>query len=187
MTNSKATKRALLTSVLALIICVSMLIGTTAAWFTDTVTSSGNKIISGTLKVDLQVLNEETGAWDSVKSNKNPIFNYENWEPGYVQVKVLRVVNLGSLALKWQAALLSTEELGILADVIDVYVKEDVVTYPADRNEINSWTKLGTLRDFVNSIPVSTNGKIEAKKNSTDPDLLGLNTTYPSVETLEAM
>jgi len=58
MSNSKATRRALLTSILALIMCVSMLIGTTAAWFTDTVTSSGNKVISGTLKVDLEVLED---------------------------------------------------------------------------------------------------------------------------------
>ncbi len=166
MSNSKATRRALLTSILALVMCVSMLIGTTAAWFTDTVTSSGNKVISGTLKVDLEVL--EGNNWISIKDNPQAIFDYENWEPGYVQVKILRVVNKGSLAFKWQASLVANAALGNLADVIDVYVKEDVTVYPTDRTEIDSWNKVGTLRDFVNTIPVATNGEILAKdKNAT--------------------
>ena len=36
MTNRKTTKRALLGSVLALILCFSMLLGSTYAWFSDT-------------------------------------------------------------------------------------------------------------------------------------------------------
>ena len=44
MTSSKSTKRALLTSVLALLMCVTMLIGATFAWFTDTASTEVNKI-----------------------------------------------------------------------------------------------------------------------------------------------
>ncbi len=51
--NKKNTKRALLLSALSLLMCVSMLIGTTFAWFTDSVTSGGNTIQSGKLDVDL--------------------------------------------------------------------------------------------------------------------------------------
>ncbi len=177
MSNSKATRRALLTSVLALVMCVSMLIGTTAAWFTDTVTSSGNKVVSGTLKVDLQVLEDDNSGWTSVKDSKAPIFDYDNWEPGYVQVKILKVVNIGSLAFKWQANLVTTEELGKLADVIDVYVQEfasEPVTYPTDRTAINSWTKVGTLRDFVNALPVSTNGEIPANATKDASEILAI-------------
>ena len=39
MTNVKITKRALLASVIAILICFTMLIGTTFAWFTDSVES----------------------------------------------------------------------------------------------------------------------------------------------------
>ena len=53
MTQTKTSKRALLTSALSLLLCCTMLIGTTWAWFTDSVTSAGNKIQSGTLQVDL--------------------------------------------------------------------------------------------------------------------------------------
>ena len=57
MTKTKSTKRALLMSALALLMCVSMLIGSTFAWFTDSVTSAGNKIQAGTLQVDLPLRN----------------------------------------------------------------------------------------------------------------------------------
>ena len=53
MNNRKQTKRALLTSVMALVMCVVMLVGTTFAWFTDTASTGVNKIESGTLKVDI--------------------------------------------------------------------------------------------------------------------------------------
>ena len=59
MNNRKATKRALLTSVMALVMCVVMLVGTTFAWFTDTATANVNTIKSGNLNVDMV---DETGA-----------------------------------------------------------------------------------------------------------------------------
>ena len=97
MTNMKHTKRALLLSVLSLILCFSMMLGTTYAWFTDSVTSTGNKIQSGTLKVDLELYNGTDYA--SIKESKAPIFNYDKWEPGYVDVKLLKIENEGTLAL----------------------------------------------------------------------------------------
>ena len=45
MTNSKNTKRALLTSVLSMMLCLAMLIGSTFAWFTDSVISGKNRIV----------------------------------------------------------------------------------------------------------------------------------------------
>jgi predicted ribosomally synthesized peptide with SipW-like signal peptide len=53
MTKSKHTKRALLASSLSVLLCLAMLVGSTFAWFTDSVTSSGNKIQAGTLNIDL--------------------------------------------------------------------------------------------------------------------------------------
>ena len=174
MNNSKLTKRALLTSVMALFLCVAMLTGTTFAWFTDTVTSSGNKIIAGDLKVDLEVLNETSGDWISVRDMTDPIFNYEYWEPGYVQVKILRVVNEGSLALKWKAALVSANELSELANVIDVYVKEGVTEYPTDRTTVSGWDYAGTLKEFVNNFDANTNGTIEANATKDANEVLAI-------------
>ena len=169
MTKTRSTKRALLMSGLALLMCVSMLIGSTFAWFTDSVTSAGNKIQSGTLKLDLELLDKETG-WASIKESKAPIFDYDLWEPGYTDVKILKVENEGNLALKWMAKFVSGEELSILADVIDVYVlpygvldseAAAAVAYRADRN-LNGYTKVGTVRDFVNTIETTTIGNLEA-------------------------
>ena len=94
------TKKSLLTSIVALLLCFTMLLGTTLAWFTDEVTSTGNKIQAGTLELDLLLLDKESGEWNSLKKDKNPIFNYDRWEPGYVDVKVLQVKNLGDRLAK---------------------------------------------------------------------------------------
>lgn len=47
--NAKTTKRALFSSVLAIVLCLAMLIGTTFAWFTDTASTGVNKIQAGNL------------------------------------------------------------------------------------------------------------------------------------------
>lgn len=167
MTNKKAIKRAILSSALALILCFTSLIGTTFAWFTDSVTSGNNKIQAGTLKIDLELLDKETNKWESIKNSQKAIFDYDLWEPGYTDVKILKVVNEGTLALKWKAMFASENELSILANVIDVYVKESVDTYPDDRAEIENWTKVGTVADFVNNIETTTTGNIEANKEET--------------------
>ena len=57
MTNSKSTKRALVSSALAILMCVAMLIGTTFAWFTDTASTAVNKIQAGKLDIALEMKN----------------------------------------------------------------------------------------------------------------------------------
>ena len=54
MTTRKGTKRALLMSVMSLFLCFAMLLGTTFAWFTDSVTSANNIIKSGNLDIELE-------------------------------------------------------------------------------------------------------------------------------------
>ena len=165
MTNVKTTKRALISSVVALLVCFSMLIGTTYAWFTDSVTSTGNKIVSGTLQVDLELLDKASGSWDSIKESAKPIFNYENWEPGYTDVKILKIENEGTLALKWMAKFISVNQLSSLADVIDVYVcpSETELTYPTGRG-LEGYVYAGTVADFVNTIENTTKGTLEAEE-----------------------
>ena len=61
MTNSKSTRRALVSSALAILMCVAMLIGTTFAWFTDTASTAVTKIQAGNLDVALEM--KENGNW----------------------------------------------------------------------------------------------------------------------------
>ena len=100
MTKTRSTKRALLTSGLALIMCITMLIGTTFAWFTDSVTSGRNQIVAGNLDVELEYWN---GTAYAPVTSATKLFNDNAlWEPGYTEVAYLKVSNLGSLALKYQ-------------------------------------------------------------------------------------
>ena len=135
MNNKRATKRALLTSVMALVMCVVMLVGTTFAWFTDTASTGVNKIVSGNLKVDI------IGADSDSHIEK---LNFKNaagaegeallWEPGCRYLTVgFRIANKGNLALKWKAeinkdnivngkAAPTAKDGKSLLDVIDFYV-----------------------------------------------------------------
>ena len=164
MTKQKSTKRALLLSALSLLMCVSMLIGSTFAWFTDSVTSAGNKIQAGTLKIDLELLDKVNG-WTSLKESQAPLFDYDLWEPGYTDVKILKIENEGSLALKWMAKFVSDSEISKLAEVIDVYVCPSAteLAYPAGR-ELDGYTKVGTVEDFVNTIEETTKGNLAAEE-----------------------
>ncbi len=101
MTKKNSTKRALLMSALSLLLCFSMLIGTTFAWFTDEVSTKNNIIVSGNLDIELYYQNDETSDWTKVDSNTN-IFKDSLWEPGHTEVIKLKVVNEGTLALKYQ-------------------------------------------------------------------------------------
>ena len=99
MTNSKSTKRALLSSAFAILICVAMLIGTTFAWFTDTASTGVNKIQAGNLDIEVKyTLDGEN--WNDL-DGATDIFQKGLWEPGHTEVVALKFKNNGSLALKY--------------------------------------------------------------------------------------
>lgn len=113
MTNSKSTKRALFTSVLALLMCVTMLIGATFAWFTDTASTGVNKIQAGNLDIELAYKNSTTGGKFKEANKETPVFdNNALWEPGHVEYVVLKVSNAGSLALKYKLGINIASETG---------------------------------------------------------------------------
>ena len=97
----KKTKYTLFHSVIALILCASMFVGTTFAWFTDSVSSHKNLIVAGNLDVGLEYM-DANGKWWPVKDDTNVFAEGARWEPGHTEVVYLRVSNKGSLALKYQ-------------------------------------------------------------------------------------
>ena len=103
MTNSKSTKRALLTSVLALLMCVTMLVGATFAWFTDTASTEVNKIQAGNLDIEVQYRTTANGEWETL-DKATDLFGAEGtlFEPGHTRVVELRITNAGNLALKYK-------------------------------------------------------------------------------------
>ena len=115
MNNKRATKRALLTSVMALVMCVVMLVGTTFAWFTDTASTGVNKIQAGNLDITVEYAKEkmnDDGTLAGVLTDWKPIDNATNvfdpnalWEPGRTEYVVFRITNNGNLALKFKLSL----------------------------------------------------------------------------------
>ena len=102
MASSKSTKRALISSALAILMCVAMLIGTTFAWFTDTASTGVNKIQAGNLDVKL-MYSTDMVEWKEATDQTKLFDDKALWEPGYTQVVYLKVVNAGNLALKYEA------------------------------------------------------------------------------------
>ena len=146
----KNTFKQVMCSLLALVMTLSAFIGTTFAWFTDTVTSSGNIIETGKLKAKME-WSEDLSTWTDASSG--PVFNYNNWEPGYTEVKYVKVSNDGTLNLRWKLSIEAEGTVSELADVIDVYC----ITLPDDRttvytkDEVLSGTRLGTLTEILES------------------------------------
>ena len=112
MTKIKSTKRALLMSALSLLMCISMFIGSTFAWFTDSVTSANNVIQSGTLDVVLEYKTNWSDEWTPVDENTKIFQDGALYEPGYTEVVYLRVSNAGSLALKYMLSFNIANEEG---------------------------------------------------------------------------
>ena len=112
MTKQTSTKKTLLTSVLSLVLCMAMLIGTTFAWFTDNVTSKNNIIKSGNLDIEMYYQNDTVKEWTKVTSETNIFKNDTLWEPGHTEVVKLKVVNEGTLALKYQLGINVESETG---------------------------------------------------------------------------
>ena len=148
MFKTKSTKRALVMSVLSLVLCVSMFVGTTFAWFTDEVVSSNNIIKSGSLDVEMFWSNDNTNWTDA---STGAIFNYQYWEPGYTEVKYIKIQNVGDLAFKFQLNILPTVKPAAgefnLADVIDVYMFDANAT--VNRDAIAAATPVGTLSELM--------------------------------------
>lgn len=104
MTNSKNTKRALLTSAFSLLICFAMLIGTTFAWFTDTASTNINKIQAGNL--DVQLLDADGNSLENSSLSWQKADGHQNeevlWEPGCTyNLQPITIKNNGNLALKY--------------------------------------------------------------------------------------
>ncbi len=147
----KKMKTSLLHSGLTLLLCVSMLIGSTFAWFSDGVSSSKNIITAGNLDLEMYWTDDlDSGRWYNVEDNGyNTIFSYDNWEPGYTDVKYIKLVNAGDLALNYKLALTPQNGVGKLAEVINVYFAEGGVAVE-QRSDLRNLQAIGLLKSVLN-------------------------------------
>lgn len=181
----KSTKKSLVLSTLSLIMCVAMLLGTTYAWFTDSVTSGKNIIKSGNLDIEMYYADgtKAVPAADSAdwKDASNvAIFDYDLWEPGYTEVYHIKIANVGTLALKYQLSIATDGEVGALADVLDVYAIP-TATQVADRSALTDTYKIGTMSDVLSSGTLDLTGNLMPKGSK---DASGNDATYENTLTL---
>ncbi len=153
MKKQAKMKSAVITSIIAMLLSIAMLFGTTFAWFTDSVTNTNNIIKSGNLDVELWHCSsadanpaygfgyyEPNGA--IVEGNTQLFLNTEGkqvlWEPGAEVGETFRIKNMGSLALKFELRVKSvyeteTEDGKKLSDVLSVqaiYLENDANGVP---------------------------------------------------------
>ncbi len=166
----KNTKSALLLSVVSIIVCCTMLLGTTMAWFTDSVTSAKNVIVAGNLDVELYHTNAKIKTPTEVDGEEDLFFTDINgdeilWEPGVVSYEVFTVKNVGNLALKYALSMnvydaTATADGKTLEDVIKVAIATDVPETRADVENL----EFKALSDFE----VKSNGSLVPDKADTE-------------------
>ena len=135
MSNTKLTKHALIVSIMAMLLCVAMLIGTTFAWFTDTASTAVNKIQAGTLNVALEMYDGTTwvdAEGKTLQFKVNGQIPAEGtqilWEPGCTyELPQRRVVNKGNLALKYKIQITGIQGDAKLNEVIDWTINDAAI------------------------------------------------------------
>ena len=121
-----STKHALLLSVLSIVICASMLIGSTFAWFTDSATANVNTIQAGNLDVELvkadgSPLTTALG-WVKAEGHEDEAVL---WEPGCeYSLEGFKIRNAGDLALKYKVVISGLTGDATLLNAIEFTVKK---------------------------------------------------------------
>ena len=137
----------ILTSLLAVVSCFAMLIGSTYAWFTDSSMSGSNLIQSGNIDVVVEyTLDGEN--WNDL-DGATDLFQKGLWEPGHTEVVALKIKNNGSLALKYAAKMnVVKETLGKTKDGTDIKLS-DVLTVSTLVQEKNDVGEIALMLAFM--------------------------------------
>ena len=98
--------RTLVASLVAIVICFAMLIGSTYAWFTDSVINTNNIIRSGNIDVELWHASNGADEYEEVNGTTKLFVDVNGgqilWEPGVNTTEDFQIKNVGSLALKYE-------------------------------------------------------------------------------------
>lgn len=155
-------QKSLFMSVVSLLLCVSMLVGSTFAWFTDSVSSGSNVITSGNLDLEVQyTLDGEN--WKDLNGAKD-LFQKGLWEPGHTEVVALKVSNVGSLALKYVASMkIFQEAVGKTKDGKDI-VLSDILTVSTLTQQANAFGDIALMLAYMgeNKVGYETTSSFKA-------------------------
>lgn len=156
MKRRNSTRHALLMSIISLMLCLSMLVGTTFAWFTDEVVSGKNQIIAGNLDVELEYSKDMSeNSWNPVGGKTDLLDPNARWEPGHTEVVYLRVSNQGTLALKYSFQM----------SFADTVVGKSVL---GNDIYLSKYLKCALLEDVTAKFATRADAREEAEKEAAD-------------------
>ena len=199
MTNRKSTKRALLGSAMAMVLCLAMLVGATFAWFTDTASTNVNKIQAGNLDVVLEMQNAD-GKWVSAEGKTLDFVKAADakgeailWEPGCTyELPALRIRNNGNLALKYKVIITGINGSAKLNTVIDWTIGD--VAMGAEQHlaagESNAFTIKGHMwesagneymNESIDGIAITVVATQDTVESDSFNNTYDANATYPVV------
>ena len=176
MKKKRTTKQMLLYSTLSLLLCMSMLMSTTFAWFTDSVTSANNLIQSGNLDVELEYARSKDGKlsdWKDVAGSSEIFDPNSLWEPGKTDVVYLKVSNTGTLALKYELMInILNETVGYNKEGEEIHLSDYLVSKVIDMGNtldpfssrssaINVAGKTMGIKDYVSPVSILAPGESE--------------------------
>ena len=214
MTNSKTMKKTLFSSIAILMLCFVLLIGTTFAWFSDSVSSATNTIIAGNLDVALEY-SSDYATWNEVNEGTNVFTTNVCWEPGYAEVVYLKVKNTGTIDLKYQLSVNVASEMagtnvnneafnfsdyimvGQISDITEAYADTATaiaaVTNATKLSELNTATTAtltsgdDTYIALVVYMPTDVGNEANYKTGTTAPQItLGIELVATQVENTTA-
>lgn len=118
MFNKNAKRGTVVASVVSLVLCFAMLLGTTFAWFSTTVSSTVSTVKSGSLKVDL--IDAVSGKSLVGKSIEFDSEEEIAWEPGLkCKLKAIAVENTGNIDVKYEIKVVDISGDAALMDVLE--------------------------------------------------------------------
>ena len=156
----------MVTSAVSMLLCCSMLLGTTMAWFTDSVVSSGNQITIGTLEVDITYQNRSLNP-DKKESPEEVFDSSIAWSPNRFEARTLTVKNSGNLDVKYILNLQCTDLA--VAKYFEVFINTntDITTGTLAAEERDGWVRVGNLADlFISGGAVYTGSLVAAQSAS---------------------
>lgn len=142
-------------SLLSLVLCVGMFMGTTFAWFSSDVTSADNQIYVGALEVKLEHRADD-GVWTQVAGDHKILDPNIFWEPGYTAIEWLKLTNTGDLSFNYRLKMASTDPNNVLGEIgrhFVVYACEGTYNKPesfeALKADTENWKYIGTLAEVM--------------------------------------
>ena len=138
MKQSRHIQIALLSSIVSVVLCLMVLVGTTLAWFTDTVANK-NTLKTGSIKAVFRLAN-------GLVNGETQVLQTTSWEPGTEEIVSFEVsAQEGSMPFTYSIWLKSDAPTGTLARYLELYqVAEDETETP-----------LGSVAENLNTPVVS--------------------------------